>query len=186
MSKTLWQHVDSLTAKAFARYGFTYGDVLTRWPEIAGDRLAAVSQPERIRWPREAKANADADAGVTGARSARRAPHSGGTLVLKVAAGHALLVQHEIPTIIERVNTFYGYGAVTKVKIVADATFKPPQLNGAGMAPTPRPKQRAVPPAAMERVAESLDGIENPHLRAALERLGKGILQRQQDDATKP
>lgn len=184
MSKTLWQHVDALTAKAFARYGFTYGDILARWPEIAGERMAAVSQPERIRWPREVKAAAAPP--EAGKRIPRQQPNEGGTLVLKVAAGHALLIQHQIPTIIERVNTFYGYQAVTKVKVVADAGFKSPQELAAGEAVAPRRIEAVVPPAAMERVAESVAAIENPHLKAALERLGKGVLQRQQDGATKP
>lgn len=186
MSKTLWQHVDALTAKAFARYGFTYGDILVRWPEIAGERLAAVSQPERIRWPRAAKAKADE--GEMAALPARRQQNQGGTLVLKVAAGHALLVQHEIPTLIERINTFYGYQAVTRVKIVADAGFTAgPSTGRRPPEPPPVPAREAqVPAAALEQVAESLGAIEDPQLRAALERLGKGILQRRQDDATKP
>ena len=44
--------VPRLTAKVFERYGFHSAEILTAWPRIAGDDLAAISAPERLKWPR--------------------------------------------------------------------------------------------------------------------------------------
>src|SRR3546814_15153902 len=36
---------------AFRRFGFVQGSVVSRWPEIVGDRYAEVSAPDSIRFP---------------------------------------------------------------------------------------------------------------------------------------
>ena len=59
---------------AFRRFGFVQSSVVTRWPEIVGDRYAEVSAPQAIRFP-------------SGQRS-------GGTLELTVSGAHATLMQH--------------------------------------------------------------------------------------------
>ncbi|WP_137390064.1 DUF721 domain-containing protein [Rhodoligotrophos defluvii] len=170
MAKPLWQHVEALTAKVFAHHGFAYGEILSRWPEIAGPALAGYTLPERIRWPRVRKP-ADGPEGKAGDRK------QGGTLILRVAPGHALTLQHELPRLIERVNSYYGYGAIAKIKLTQDpslplgeGTPEPP--------PIPRDQQRFV--------EESVAPIRDARLRQALERLGRGILRRRQNAATKP
>ena len=72
---------------AFRRFGFIQSSVVSRWPEIVGERYADVSLPESIRFPRGEK--------------------EGGTLNLLVSGAHATLMQHITPEIIERVNRFF-------------------------------------------------------------------------------
>ncbi len=36
---------------AFRRFGFVQSSIVSRWREIVGERYAAVSQPEAIRFP---------------------------------------------------------------------------------------------------------------------------------------
>ncbi|HTN97024.1 MAG TPA: DciA family protein, partial [Nordella sp.] len=109
--KTLDKEFRALTRAAFARYGFAYADLITQWPAIMGEAIAQWSEPERIRWPR------------SGADERKQ----GGTLVIRVVPGRGLDLQHETPRIIERINAFYGYGAIASVKIMQGAltTRKP-------------------------------------------------------------
>ncbi len=82
---------------AFRRFGFVQSSVVSRWDEIVGQRYAKVSSPESIRFPAGKKAE--------------------GTLELVVESGHAPMMQHVLPEIIERVNRFFGYAAVAKVRM---------------------------------------------------------------------
>ena len=84
---------------AFRRFGFVQSSIVSRWREIVGERYAAVSSPESIRFP-----------------PARRA---GGVLTLVVEGAHAPMMQHVAPAIIERVNRFFGYPAVERVALPA-------------------------------------------------------------------
>src|SRR5690606_27108977 len=87
--------VPQIGRAAFRRFGFVQASVVTRWPEIVGDRHAQVCSPESIRFPPGEK--------------------SDGIMQLVVLPAHAPLIQHVIPEIIDRVNRFFGYRAVAKV-----------------------------------------------------------------------
>ena len=105
MASQLHKHFRAVAQKAFQRYGFAYAEILAHWREIAGEDLAAYSEPERIRWPRQP------DNGKSG-----RGRKNGGTLVIRVTDGRAVELQHETARIVDRVNTYYGYEAITGVK----------------------------------------------------------------------
>ncbi|WP_342643008.1 DUF721 domain-containing protein [Rhodoligotrophos ferricapiens] len=171
MAKPIWKHLEPVTAKIFAHHGFAYGEILACWPEIAGPDLARCSLPERIRWPR-ARANQSEAAGASAKLSKQ-----GGTLILRVAAGHGLMIQHETPRLIERINSYYGYGAIAKVKLVQD-----PNL----LITPPEAKEAPLPADAVQEVEAHVAEIADDRLRQALKRLGRGILQRRQNAATKP
>lgn len=149
---TLDKHFRDLTKAAFARYGFAHAELMAQWPEIVGERLSGQCQPERIKWPR--------GAGDGGQKS-------GGTLVIRAAAGRGLDLQHETPHIIERINRFHGYGAIAAVKIVQDA--RPAEGE------KPRPAQ-PLDAAAERALLEKLEAVVDPRLKAALARLGVGAL----------
>jgi hypothetical protein len=152
--ETLDKHFRALTRAAFARYGFAQGELLARWPEIVGPGLSAHCRPERIRWPKTAEAMAQ---------------KQGGTLVIRASAGRGLDVQHEAAHIVERINRYYGYGAIAAVKIVQDATTAPKAP------PAPDP---GLSPGDEAALAARLQAIADPTLKAALERLGTATLKR--------
>ncbi len=154
--ETLDKHFRKLTKSAFERYGFAYAELIAQWPAIVGDELAEVSAPERIRWPR--KTDGDEDRGQPG----------GGTLVVRAAEGRALELQHLAPRIIERINGYYGYGAVAKLKILQGRLPKQMRRK-VPAAPEPDEKTRA----ALET---KLQDIGDDKLREALNRLGSGAL----------
>jgi hypothetical protein len=147
--ETLDKHFRELTKAAFARYGFARGDLMAHWPEIAGPELAGCCEPERIRWPRGA---------------GELAQKQGGTLVVRAAPGRALELQHEVPQLLERINRYFGYGAVSAIKVVQSQSLK-----ARPEAPLP------VEPAA---TAPPLEGIAEEPLRQALARLKAGIARR--------
>jgi hypothetical protein len=142
---------------AFRRFGFVQSSIVSRWREIVGLRYAAVSSPESIRFPVGKKRN--------------------GVLTLVVEGAHAPMMQHVAPTIIERVNAFFGYPAVERVAfrqgIVQAARAKARQARpfGAGLIPGP-PGEAAEIPAEL---GDSLREVSDPELRACLESLARGL-----------
>ena len=139
--------VPQIGRAAFRRFGFVQSSVVTRWPEIVGERHAQVCMPESIRFPPGEK--------------------SGGILQLVVLPAHAPLIQHVIPEITERVNRFFGYKAVTKVKLRQGAV-KPPHAEARAEAPV------SLKPIPME-LGDSLRDIGDPELRAVLESLARSL-----------
>jgi hypothetical protein len=71
------------------------------------------------------------------------------------------------PVIIERINGFFGYGAVARIVLVHG-----PQRPSAPPAPPLRPLDRAEQEALDQRVA----AVADPSLRAALARLGAALI----------
>jgi hypothetical protein len=132
---------------AFRRFGFVQSSVVSRWDEIVGARYAAVSAPESIRFPMGKKAD--------------------GTLELVVEGAHATMMQHVIPEIIARVNRFFGYSAVAKVKMRQGTISKPANVRTASAAPM-------LKPVPME-LGESLRNIADPELFAVLESLAQSL-----------
>jgi hypothetical protein len=139
--------VPQIGRAAFRRFGFVQASVVTRWPEIVGPRHAEVCMPESIRFPPGEK--------------------SDGILQLVVLPAHAPLIQHVIPEIIERVNRFFGYRAVARVKL-RQGTVKPARGESTRTAP---PSLKPIP---ME-LGESLRDIGDPELRAVLESLARSV-----------
>jgi len=133
-----------------ARRGLASADLIAAWPGIAGAGLAAWTAPERIVWPR-GEANASQP----------------GVLMLRVDGPRAVYVQHELPQIIERVNAFFGYRAVGRVRIV--------QGSVAHIEKDPVPVATVAPEDAA-RLEQTLAEVEDEPLKAALGRLGRGVL----------
>ncbi len=132
---------------AFRRFGFIQSSVVTRWPEIVGARHARICAPESIRFPPGEK--------------------SEGILQLVVVPAHAPIIAHVIPEIVDRVNRFFGYKAVARVKI-RQGEVKPPPATGPTTSP---PSLRPIP---ME-LGESLRDIGDPELRTVLESLARSL-----------
>ena len=138
--------VPQIGRAAFRRFGFVQSSVVTRWPEIVGTRHAQVCSPESIRFPPGEK--------------------SDGILQLVVLPAHAPLIQHVIPEIMERVNRFFGYKAVARVKLRQGAV-KPPAAENRTAPPS-------LKPIPME-LGDSLRDIGDPELRVVLESLARTL-----------
>ena len=132
---------------AFRRFGFVQSSVVTRWPEIVGEQHARVCMPEAIRFPPGEKVE--------------------GILQLVVVPAHAPLIQHVVPEIMERVNRFFGYKAVSRVKL-RQGEVKPLRAEERAKAP---PSLKPIP---ME-LGDSLRDIGDPELRTVLESLDRSL-----------
>lgn len=148
--------VAQLTREVFRKRGFAEGHILAHWPEIAGDMVSDYCAPERLIFPRQIREG--------------RAPRGGATLEIRVDGPIALEIKHLEPQIVERINSYYGYRAVTRLK-----------LTQGPLPPRPRARRRSIRPLGADQRAEllqSLEPIAEPALKTALERLGERILGR--------
>ena len=129
---------------AFRRFGFIQSSVVSRWAEIVGERYAHASAPESIRFPHGKREQ--------------------GVLTVVATGAHAPMMQHVAPTLIERVNRFFGYAAVAKIVIRQGSL--------------PRAAARAAPlpsvPVPVD-LGESLRTIADPELKTVLESLARGV-----------
>lgn len=133
---------------AFRRFGFVQSSVVTRWPEIVGERHARHCMPESIRFAPGEKAE--------------------GILQLVVTPAHATIIQHVTPEIIDRVNRFFGYRAVARVKIRQGVVQAPKTKEG------PRTAPPSLKPIPIE-LGDSLRDIGDPELRTVLESLARTL-----------
>lgn len=133
-----------IAGTSFKKFGFIQSAVVSRWGEIVGERYAKVSTPESIRFPSGKK--------------------SGGTLTLTVEGAHAPLMQHLAPMVMERVNRFFGYEAVTKI------AFRQGRV-----ASSPKAVVRPQPVPVPKEIGENLREVADPELRAVLESLASKL-----------
>ncbi|MBK8458570.1 MAG: DUF721 domain-containing protein [Phyllobacteriaceae bacterium] len=126
--------------------------LLQSWEEIAGPRLAAVTRPEKIAWPR---------------RLSEDEPFRAGQLVVACEAVAAMRLQHEAGEVIGRVNALLGFEAVERVRILQKPVNSTPPRR-----PAPR-RLSADEEASLHRRTE---GVDDAGLREALEALGRSVL----------
>ncbi|MCX5576647.1 DUF721 domain-containing protein [Kaistia terrae] len=142
--------IGSVIAPICAKRGFATADLISAWADIVGPRYATTTMPEKITWPR---------------RDQTKAP-AGATLVIRVDSGMAIYLQHETSVMLDRINGFLGFGAVSQLKIVQ------------GVVSAPRKAVTAPPPLSRADeaiVADTVASVESDGLREALARLGRGV-----------
>ena len=134
--------------------GMTTG-LIAAWPEIAGVRLEASTRPEKLVWP---------------ARRSDLDPFEPATLVVACEAAAALRLQHQTGELLSRINAFFGFAAVERIKIVQ----KPVTM----ARPDRRPKLRALGAADERRIDDMVARIEDPRLRKALRAFAEASMRR--------
>lgn len=149
-----------VTAPIFKSRGFAEAGILTDWPAIVGPHLARHTMPEKIAFAR-------------GARSA-------GTLHIVTESAFAPELQHLEPQVIERINGYFGYGAVARLTIRHGRVAQAP-IDAAR--PASRPKSRPTPQnRSLVGTGKAVAGAQDDPLDAALARLGTAVRERQQAD----
>lgn len=158
----LAQDVPALAKLALGKRGFAEADLISQWPAIVGPDLAALALPVKLRLKRPRKEPAVDRAGAKSPAQSPAVPANvaGGTLTLRASAAASLEVQHLKPQILARIATYFGYPAISDIRIeIGDRRSGP-----AG--------RRRPAPALPTAVPPDLSGVGDPDLRAALERLG--------------
>ena len=145
--------VAKITRAAFGRRGFADAAIATDWPSIVGDHIGRLSAPEQIVYPGGERRD--------------------GTLHLRIENGAlALALQHLEPVLIERINGYFGFRAVSRVR-----------LNQGPVPPRParaNPPETVLAPNEEQELEKVLTGVVDPGLRQTLDGLGRAILGRQQ------
>ena len=149
--------VQPLAKKALGKKGRAFAAFLADWPAVVGEETAAHCLPQKLGFPD---------------RERRRE----GTLTLRVAnQAWATELEHRAPQLLEKINVYFGYTAVARLRFTSGPL--PQRPGAAGKAQPPKTRE----PRAEELAA--LDGrlasIEDPELRAAMRRLGERVLGRQ-------
>ncbi len=87
-----------IARKALGRRFAALGALLEDWQYIVGADLADRARPEKLDFP--------------------RGQRQGGVLSIRTAPADALVLQHEAPRILERLNGHFGYCAVERIKLI--------------------------------------------------------------------
>jgi hypothetical protein len=123
------------------------------WQEVAGEKLAGRTQPHKIVWPH---------------RHGTDEPFRPGTLIVACEGSLALDLQYRTTELLERINRFFGFHALDKIKIEQRVIVRF------------REKRERVTPVLKPQEAEGLEAslshIEDDGLRGALMRLGTHVL----------
>jgi hypothetical protein len=135
--------------------GFAIARLLTHWAEVVGEDFARCTRPVKVGYGRDG---------------------FGGTLTLLTTGPMAPMVEMQKETIRAKVNSVYGYNAISRVLLTQTA----PIGFAEGQAEfSPAPKAAAVvDPAIKAAASETAAPIHDAGLRAALEALGENILNR--------
>jgi hypothetical protein len=136
-----------VTRRTLGRHGLAEGGLIADWSSIVGAMIAERSLPLRLSF--------------TGGE--RRE----GTLHVRVSGALALELQHLEPQILERINGFFGYRAVGRLRIHQ------------GPVPVERRARREPPPplapAAEAEIGSLVAAVEDDGLRRALQELGRSL-----------
>lgn len=146
--------VSGLTRGLLARQGFAQTDVVTQWPSIVGSLLAAHCLPERLSFP----------------QGERR----GGTLHVVADSAFALELQHLTPEVIQRINSYYGFEAVSRLRIT--------QAPVARRRPMRRKKPVPLSPDDEKSLSAVIAEAHDDKLREALKSLGAAIFSAPETD----
>lgn len=142
--------------KAAEGRGFAVSRLLTHWPEIAGEALAAMTRPVRISHARGG---------------------FGATLTLLTTGATAPLVEMQLPQLRERVNACYGYNAIQKITLTQTAASGFSEGQARFM---PAPEKPAVPdPKASAEAKQVAAQFDDPALAEAMARLSLNISSKQ-------
>jgi hypothetical protein len=140
--------VSRIAAPMWRKRGFAESRIITDWAAIVGDAIAPYCVPLRIARPQR--------------------HGGGGALYVRAAGAWAVELHHLSPQILDRVNSFLGFQAVTELKIVQGPVPSAPQ----------RRRPKPLPPDARHLISEAVSEVPDDGLRDALERLGEALHKR--------
>lgn len=130
---------------AGAKRGFAELRLVTEWESIVGADFAALCRPVKVTWR-------------------GRGAGLGAAIVLAATGARAPEVEMRAPELLERINAFYGYRAISRARIDQSRAGG---RSAAGVAEDAEPWE-GPPPAPVE-------GIADQRLALALARLGANV-----------
>ena len=142
---------------ASASRGFAQSRLLTHWSEIAGPDIAAVSRPVEVSYGRGGM---------------------GATLTLLTTGAQAPMLEMQKDQLRERVNSVYGYNAISRIRITQTAATG--FADGQVAFDRPKADRDVAPPKPIPAATMLASPVVDGDLRLALEQLGTHILTKPQ------
>ena len=142
-----------LAQQLLGQHGFTHIELLSSWETIVGKNLAQYSLPQKLVFPKNERSN--------------------GCLTIMVPTGaFAMEIKQNETKIITQINTFFGYPAVTKIKILQNGNSEDFLIK---KKPINKVKKTVVSAEEESYITELVKDIERDDLREAVERLGRAV-----------
>ena len=142
-----------LAQQLLGQHGFTHIELLSSWETIVGKNLAQYSLPQKLVFPKNERSN--------------------GCLTIMVPTGaFAMEIKQNEAKIITQINTFFGYPAVTKIKILQNGNSEDFLIK---KKPINKVKKTVVTAEEESYITELVKDIERDDLREAVERLGRAV-----------
>lgn len=140
--------------------GFTETRLLTHWVEVVGEETAKMCEPVKVSYTKGG---------------------FGASLTVLTTGAFAPMLQAQLPKIKDRVNSVYGFNAISRIHITQTA----PTGFAEGRAQfraEQKEKARPISEAAQTEAKAMSDTVGDDGLRQALETLAKNFLHRQEKD----
>ena len=157
MPRALAKTLDHIARAAVGKDWSIYAALIDRWPEIVGTEYARITTPVKITFPYQPDAP----------------KRSGGMLSVRLPKGLAMEFTFKTEQIRQRINSYFGYDAVSK--IIFEPVYHAQPDHHAGPPPELKPEE-------IEALRETTLAIEDPDLRAAVAGFGEALLKGQKRD----
>jgi len=150
----LTKEVNVLTHKIFGSHGFSDIELISHWTDILGEELAQGVLPVRLSFPQGSRQN--------------------GTLHVRAAAGaFALLFEQQKIYICNRVNSYFGYPAISQIKIIQGGMNLPKSDEGEN-----EEFNWPLDDVQMQGLLDKVNAIDDINLRQKTLEIGIALLQR--------
>lgn len=139
--------------KLLGAKGMAEVEILSNWKDIVGEDLAKYSLPQRIEFKAGTRNN--------------------GTLHLMAASGgFAMEIQHRATLILEKINTFFGYQAVSRLKLIQNDGFINPEITAKH---EDNLEKKLVTEEEQNYIDNITEDIQHEELKNNLKKLGESI-----------
>ena len=130
--------------KILNKKGFVYSEILNRWSYLVGNETSKVSFPKTFK------------------PSGKNAP---GTLIISVQRGNEINIEFSKNTIIEKINSFFGYKVLNSVRLETFNSLKENIIK----------KKIHISKNSTKKFEDSLKSLNNEKIKKSLSELIKVI-----------
>ena len=130
--------------KILNKKGFVYSEILNRWNYLVGNEISKVSFPKTFK------------------PNGKNAP---GTLIISAQRGNEISVEYSKNTIIEKINSFFGYKVLNNIRLETFNNLKE-NINK---------KKMHISKNTTEKFKDSLKSLNNEKIKKSLMELIKAI-----------
>ena len=160
--------VPKLTTGIFGKTNMLFGKMLAEWAAIAGEEIASQSTPLELKFSRTGSGKSAKDGKAV--KTDKTPPKA--TLHLAVQPAYALELSYQKNLLIERLNMFFGYGAIKDIKLIQNSEIMNNKI-------LKKAKIRPLTVQEQQKIDGLVTGIQENDLQTALKNLGKAIVSRQ-------